>query len=124
MAAPFLSKGLAALSDKMIFSVLKVLGALSVAGILCTFSQWAFGLLDLSEMVGFCSLLECFVPPSMLTQNLMYVQFFILGGLFKRVEPILSRKTGNILITIGVIAWLSDIAWALLEIPRNDSSYF
>ena len=124
MAAPFLSKGLAALSDKMIFNVLKVLCALSVAGILCTFSQWAFGLLDLSEMVGFCSLFECFVPPSMLTQNLMYVQFFILGGLFKRVEPILSRRTGNILIAIGIIYWLFDIVWALLGIPRNDPSYF
>lgn len=60
----------------------------------------------------------------MLTQNLMYVQFFILGGLFKRVEPILSRRTGNILIAIGIIYWLFDIVWALLGIPRNDPSYF
>lgn len=124
IAAPFLSKGLAALSDKSIYDILKILGALSAAGMLYTFSQWAFALFGASEMVSLCMLLERFVPPSMLTESLMYLQFFILGGLFKRIEPIIPRKVGNILIAIGVIAWLSDIAWALLGITRNDPSYF
>lgn len=124
VAAPFLSKGLEALSDKAIFDILKVLGVLSVAGILYTFFQWAFALLGAPEMVDLCALFECFVPPSMLTQNLMYLQFFILGGLFKRIEPIITHKAGNILIAIGAIAWLSDDVWALLGIPRNDPSYF
>ena len=110
MAAPFLSKGLEALSDKTIFDVLKVLGVLSTLGILYTFSQWVFGSIGASEMVSFCAMLERFVPPSMLTENLMYLQFFILGGLFKRTEPLITRKVGNILIAVGIIGWLSDIA--------------
>lgn len=124
MVAPFLSKGIEALSDKTIVTIVKIYGILIAMGATCLFFQWLFESKGIETLAYFFSFIQLFVPPSFLSLGIMYFQFFILGGLFRRIAPLISRRTGNIFIFIGIVCWILDVIWTYFGIPRIDPSYF
>ena len=60
----------------------------------------------------------------MLTSYPAYYQFFILGGIFYRLAPVIDRRIGNCLIAAGMAFWLIDVVWGVLGLPLQDPSYF
>ena len=124
LAAPFLAKGLEALSNHQVKMIVIVLAALFLSGGVLTTAQWLFLAIGIETLANFCDLLLWLVPPSMLTSAPAYVLFFILGGLFRRLAPLISRRIGNRIILCGIAFWIIDVTWATLGIPRSDPSYF
>lgn len=124
IVGPFLSKGIESLSTKSIVTLLKLFALLMLSGVVCDLFQWAFEQAGIETLSYFFSSLKRFVPPSFLTASLAYFQFFILGGLFRRVAPLIGRRKGTIIISVGIICWILDVIWAALGIPRMDPSYF
>lgn len=124
VAAPFLAKGLEALTDHQVKMLAIVMAALFLSGAALTTAQWLFSTIGIETLANLCSLLLWLVPPSVLTSSPAYVLFFILGGLFRRLASLISRKNGTRIIVWGIVFWVADITWATLGISRSDPSYF
>lgn len=124
VVAPFLHKGLEALSDRQVALVGIMLASLFLSGGMFTSLQWIFASVGIETLANLSELAVRIVPPSLLTSYPAYYQFFILGGIFYRLAPVIDRKTGNRLIAAGVAFWLIDVTWGVLGLPLQDPSYF
>lgn len=123
VAAPFISKGLEALSDKAVFVLCAVIMALAGWGLGMDLLAWIGTQTGIETLSSFSAMTTLLLPPGMLTASLGYFQFFVLGGLFRRLAPHLRGKAGTIVIGIGLAFWAQDILFAAFNIPRNDPSY-
>lgn len=124
VVAPFLYKGLEALSDRQVMLVGAILAALFLSGGVFTSLRWLFASMGIETLANMAELALKIVPPSMLTSYPAYYQFFILGGIFYRLAPVIDRRMGNCLIAAGMAFWLIDVAWGVLGLPLQDPSYF
>lgn len=124
VAAPFLAKGLEALSNKMVAAATIVFGILFGWGALCSFSSWLFSTADINTLVSLSDLMAWLVPPSVLYYNPVYFEFFLLGGLFMRLEASISHRQSICLVVLGIACWVADIVFAEFGLPRSDPSYF
>lgn len=124
IAAPFVYRGFEALTDKWLVTLGGIFAALCAAGIVLMFLNWTFAAAGIETLALFFDTLYKLVPPSILSASLQYFQFFILGGAFHRLSALMSRKTGNILIAIGMVCWALDIAWEVIGIPKANLNYF
>lgn len=122
IVAPFLYKGLEAISNKQILFLSKLLFVLYFVGLICITCQSVFEKIEIDTVDNFFKLSISFIPPSVLSHSVEYFQFFILGGIFRRVLPLLTRKSQNILIIIGLMCWLLDISTTYIGIPRHDGN--
>ncbi len=123
IAAPFLYKGIESLSDKGLVSLTKVFVGLCITGIILMTSRWAFAQIGIETLSYFFDLMYRLVPPSILSTSILYFQFFILGGVFGRLLPLMPQKAANVLIVIGLGCWMLDIVWRVAGIPRTDPSF-
>lgn len=121
-AAPFINKGLEYTDDKTILKLGIAIAAISAWGMLLITVSWLGAQLNAPILTSFSKLCLQLIPPGLLTTSLYYFQFFIMGGVFRRLEPQLHGKAGNWLIVAGFILWLQDILFAVLSIPSQDPS--
>lgn len=124
MVAPFLYKGLKNLSDKQLVCLLIVVVAVFSSGEILSFARWGFNAIGFTAGANFCSLLLVLVPPGVLTGGPQYFQFFILGGIYRRLAPSFKGKLGVALIALGGACWILDTVFAVWGLPRTDPSYF
>ncbi len=124
IAAPFLARGLAAFTRNQRLALVLVLGALFCSGALFTYLQWLFGYLGISSLALLSGLILELVPPSMLSYSPAFFAFFILGGLYRSLAPTFTKKQSALLIGAGLVAWVIDVYFATVNIPRSDPSFF
>lgn len=124
VAAPFITKGFEALSDKQILILGIVLGALFCSGAVFTYLSWLFASWGIETLSNFSSLMLNLVPPSILVREPAYFEFFLLGGIYRRLAPHISKKVSTRIILVGLLCWATDVHFAYYGIPRQDPSYF
>ncbi len=124
VAAPFVAKGFEALSDRQVFALGCILAALFTFGAVFNLLQWACLQIGVESLASLCSVMLNLVPPSMLTKAPQFFELFILGGIFRRVAPHITKRASNGLIACGLACWVIDVSFALCDIPRTDPSFF
>lgn len=124
VAAPFIAKGFEALSDRQVFALGCILAALFAFGAVFSFLRWACLQLGVESLSSLCSVMLNLVPPSMLTKAPQFFELFILGGIFRRLAPYITKRVSNGLIACGFVCWVIDVSFALCNISRSDPSFF
>ncbi len=124
VAAPFLFKGLEALSDRQIAILTIILASLFLSGGIFMTLEWLFAAIGIETLANFSELMLLIVPPSIMTSYPAYYLFFLLGGMFRRLTPHIGKKMGTGLILCGLVFWLVDTTWSTIGIPKADPSFF
>ncbi|MEY8562492.1 acyltransferase [Eggerthellaceae bacterium 3-80] len=124
VAAPFIVKGFEALSDKQVFMLGAVLAVLFCSGALFTYLSWLFSYFQIETLSNLSSLMLNLVPPSLLVRAPAYFEFFLLGGIYRRLAPHITKKMSTRIILIGLACWAIDVYFAFYGIPRQDPSFF
>lgn len=123
VVAPFISKGLENLTDKQVIALSLVVFFLFFLGLAETFLIWMANTLEIKSLAGFVNMLKNLVPPGILIQGPAYFQFFLMGGLYRRLAPLINKKHAFAIVAIGLLAWIVDMIFATYQITRTDPSY-
>ena len=124
IVAPFIGKGLQALSDKTVKDLFSVLAVLCASGAVLMFGQWLFEMLGNQPMNSLFELLGWLVPPSALSLSIKWFHLFLLGGLTRRILPLLATRASVGAILIGFAALALDVSFTMSGIPLADPSFF
>lgn len=124
IVAPFITKGFEALSDKQVFYLGILIAALFSSGALFTYLSWLFASVGIETFSNLSSLMLNLVPPSILVREPAYFEFFLLGGIYRRLAPHITKKISTRIIVVGLVCWAIDVYFATYGIPRQDPSYF
>lgn len=124
IAAPFLYKGLTALSDKQVFILGAIMCGLFLWGVFFFSLQQIFALTEIETLSEFSALCLKIVPPSLLSAEPSYLQFFIMGGIFRRLQPRITNSIFKKIVIIAGICYLLDVILGLFGIFRHDPDYF
>ncbi len=124
IAAPFLYKGFAALTDRGLLNLSRVFAGLCIAGIILMTLRWAFIQAGIETLSYLFDLMYTIVPPSILSTSIVYFQFFCLGGIYKRLSALIPKRVNNLLIIFGLVCWIMDTIWKIIGMPLTDPSYF
>lgn len=124
IAAPFIQKGFEALSDKQVFTLGAIMCGLFMWGMLFSGLQQVFAIMHVETLSEFSALCLKIVPPSLLAIEPSYLQFFIMGGIFRRLQPRMTDKIFRKVVILAAICYAFDVLLGLLGISRNDPDYF
>lgn len=119
--APFLYTMLSALSDRQVIQFTKLISVLFLLGIIgsfCFFLANKFNLSFLREV----TVLFGKIIPSRITGG--YLIYFILGYIVRRLSQIVSHHERQVIVAIGIVAWLFDGIFVVYRIGRVDPSFF
>lgn len=120
IAAPFIAKGFEALSNKQLAILGCILMVLFASGAALNLLKWVFAKYEVKSLEGLCDIALYLFPPSILTRIPQYFEFFILGGIYRRVAPILTKRAENWLVFSGLGCWVIDIVFSINGIPQTD----
>ena len=123
VAAPFISKGIEHLSDKGVLWLGGVIMALSAWGLVMGFLGWMGAQFGMGILSSFSSMCLNLVPPGFLVGSMKYFQFFIMGGVFRRLAPHFRGKAGTVSIIVGLLFLVQDVLFTVFDIPQADPSY-
>ena len=124
VVAPFIAKGFEALSDKQVCILGIILGVLFLLGAAFTYLQWLFTYYSIETLSSLSALMLKLLPPAILTTAPQYFEFFLLGGIYRRVAPCIPKKIGTGIIVCGLVALAIDVYFATVGITRIDPSYY
>lgn len=124
IVAPFLNKGFEALTDRQLKVLGIIIGILALSAIVLGFIRWEADIYEWNAISLFCQVIQDLFPTSILMTSTQFFVFFLLGGIFSRVYPILTMKTKKALILVALLSWVFDVLWVCFEIPFNGESYF
>lgn len=123
VAAPFISKGFEKMTDKQVIVLGGVISSLFLWGLVFTFSKWLGDALDITSLASISNMFLQLIPPGYLTTSPAYFQFFIMGGVCRRLLPNLSFGKCIACAAIGLLFLLQDIGFRIYSLPIADPSY-
>lgn len=123
VAAPFISKGFEKMTNKQVLVLGGVISSLFLWGLLFTFSKWLGDALDIKTFTSISNVFLQLVPPGYLTTAPAYFQFFIMGGVCRRLLPNLRFGKWAVCVAVGVLFLIQDIVFRIYSLPTIDPSY-
>ena len=124
VVAPFIGMAFEKFSKNTLRILVKILIVLYAWGAFLSVSSWLFSVLEIETLSALTSLAQRLVPPSVLSSQAAYFQFFVLGGLLRWLMPQMSSKLRKTLMVVGVLALVIEVAFEYFGGPLFDPSYW
>lgn len=124
VVAPFIGMTFEKFSKNTLRILVKILIVLYAWGAFLSVSSWLFSALEIETLSAFTSLVQRLIPPSVLSSQAAYFQFFVLGGLLRWLMPQMSSKLRKTLIAAGIFALVIEVVFEYFGGPVFDPSYW